>query len=45
MGEIGYVGLAHHYGNGGYETSPDRSLADRTVGDAMIKNALKILAK
>ena len=45
MGEIGYVGLSHHYGNGGYETSPDRTLADRTVGDAMIKNALKILAK
>ena len=45
MGEIGYVGLSYHYGNGGYETSPDRTLADRTVGEAMINNALKILKK
>ena len=43
MGEIGYVGLAYHYGNGGYETSPSRGLADRTVGDAMIQGALELL--
>ena len=43
MGEIGYVGLAHHYGHGGYETSPSRGLADRTVGDAMIEGALELL--
>ena len=43
MGEIGYVGLARHYGNGGYETSPSRGLADRTVGDAMIQGALELL--
>ena len=43
MGEIGYVGLPQHYGNGGYETSPGRGLADRTVGQAMIDNALFLL--
>ena len=43
MGEIGYVGLAQHYGHGGYETSPSRGLADRTVGDAMIEGALELL--
>jgi hypothetical protein len=43
MGEIGYVGLSYHYGNGGYETSPSRGLADRTVGDAMIQGALELL--
>ena len=43
MGEIGYVGLSRHYGNGGYETSPSRGLADRTVGDAMIQGGLELL--
>ena len=43
MGEIGYVGLPGNYGNGGYETSPDPHLADRTVGETMIKGALKLL--
>lgn len=43
MGEVGYVGLPQHYGNGGYETSPDRSLADRTVGETMIAGALDLL--
>ena len=43
MGEIGYVGLSYHYGNGGYEPSPSRGLADRTVGDAMIQGALELL--
>ena len=43
MGEIGYVGLPRHYGNGGYETSPSRWLADRTVGETMIAGALELL--
>lgn len=43
MGEVGYVGLPQHYGNGGYETSPSRTLADRTVGQAIIDGALKLL--
>ncbi|MBR2440993.1 MAG: hypothetical protein IKB25_12405 [Lentisphaeria bacterium] len=43
MGEIGYVGMPWHYGNGGYETSPSRSLADRHVGEAMIEGALELL--
>ena len=43
MGEIGYVGLPQHYGNGGYETSPSRGLADRTVGETMIAGALELL--
>ena len=43
MGEIGYVGLPQHYGNGGYETAPSRDLADRHVGEAMIEGALELL--
>ena len=43
MGEVGYVGLPRHYGHGGYETSPSRTLADRTVGEAMIAGALELL--
>ena len=43
MGEIGYVGMPYHYGNGGYETSPSRNLADRTVGETMIAGALELL--
>ena len=43
MGEVGYVGLKQHYGNGGYETSPCRTLADRTVGEAMVNGALELL--
>ena len=43
MGEIGSVGLPQHYGNGGYETSPSRTLADRTVGENMIEGAIKLL--
>ena len=43
MGEIGYVGLPRHYGNGGYETSPSRTLADRTVGETIIKGAVELL--
>ena len=45
MGEIGYVGLPGNYGNGGYETSPSRGLADRTVGDAIVKTAISLLKK
>ncbi|MBE6365615.1 MAG: hypothetical protein E7053_07670 [Lentisphaerae bacterium] len=43
MGEIGYVGMPQHYGNGGYETSPARTLADRTVGQTIVKSALELL--
>ena len=43
MGEVGYVGLPQHYGNGGYETSPSRGLADRTVGNIMIDGAIELL--
>ena len=43
MGEVGYVGLPQHYGNGGYETSPCRTLADRTVGEEMVRGALELL--
>ena len=43
MGEIGYVGMPWHYGNGGYETSPSRTLADRTVGEALIAGASELL--
>lgn len=43
MGELGYVGMPYHYGNGGYETSPSRSLADRHVGEAMIEGAIELL--
>ena len=43
MGEVGYVGLPRHYGNGGYETAPSSGLADRHVGEAMIEGALELL--
>ena len=43
QGEIGYVGLPGNYGNGGYETSPNRSLADRYVGETMIGIAKTLL--
>ena len=43
MGEIGYVGLPQHYGNGGYETSPSRTLADRHVGETIINGAIELL--
>ena len=45
MGEVGYVGLPNNYGNGGYETSPSRGLADPTVGEAIIKGAVALLNK
>lgn len=43
QGEIGYVGLPENYGKGGYETSPSREKADRTVGETMIRSALALL--
>ena len=43
MGEVGYVGLRQHYGNGGYETSPSRTLADPTTGEAIIAGAVDLL--
>ena len=45
MGEIGYVGLPENYGIGGYETSPSRAKADRTVGQTLIEVAKELLAK
>ena len=45
MGEVGYVGLPGNYGNGGYETSPSRGLADPTVVEAIIAGAIKLLNK
>ena len=45
MGEIGYVGLPDNYGIGGYETSPSRGKAGRTVGVTMIEVAKELLAK
>ena len=45
MGEVGYVGLPGNYGNGGYETSPSRGLADPTVGEAIIAGAVALLNK
>ena len=44
MGEIGYVGLPANYGIGGYETSPSRDKADRSVGLTMIEIAKELLA-
>ena len=43
MGEIGYVGLARHYGHGGYETSPSRGKASPDAAEAMIAGALELL--
>lgn len=43
MGEIGYVGMPYHYGNGGYETSPSREMVDRHVGETMVEGALELL--
>lgn len=43
QGEVGYVGMPHNYGNGGYETSPDRAVADRNLGPVMLKTANDLL--
>ena len=43
MGAIGYVGLPGNYGVGGYETTPSRTKADRTVGTDMIRIAGELL--
>ena len=45
MGEIGYVGVPENYGIGGYETSPNRALADRTVGTTLVSVAKELLDK
>ena len=43
MGAVGYFGMPENYGNGGYETSPSKSKADRYVGQSMVKAALELL--
>ena len=43
MGEIGYFGMPENYGNGGYETSPVNTQADRNVGPEIIKAAVGLL--
>ena len=43
MGAIGYVGLPENYGVGGYETTPSRTKADRTVGTEIIRIATDLL--
>lgn len=43
QGEIGYIGMPHNYGNGGYETSPSNTVADRNIGPEMLKTAKGLL--
>ncbi len=43
MGEIGYVGMPGNYGNGGYETSPAPTVADRGLGPEMVRTAVELL--
>ena len=43
QGEIGYIGMPHNYGNGGYETSPANTVADRNIGPEMLKTAKGLL--
>ena len=43
MGAIGYVGLPENYGVGGYETTPSRTKADRTVGADVLRTATDLL--
>ena len=43
MGEIGYVGLPENYGVGGYETNPSRAKAGRTVGQDILRTAVRLL--
>ena len=43
MGAVGYVGLPENYGVGGYETTPARAKADRTVGTDLIRIAGELL--
>ena len=45
QGEIGYIGTPKNYGNGGYETSPSRGLADPAAGTAMVNMAIELLKK
>ena len=39
------LAAVNNYGIGGYETSPSRGKADRTVGQTMIDVAKELLAK
>ena len=43
QGEVGYIGMPHNYGNGGYETSPSNSVADRNIGPEMLKTVKELL--
>lgn len=43
QGEFGYIGMPHNYGNGGYETSPSNSVADRNLGPSMLAKAQSLL--
>ena len=43
QGEVGYIGMPHNYGNGGYETSPSNSVADRNIGPEMLKTVNGLL--
>ena len=43
QGEVGYIGMPHNYGNGGYETSPSNSVADRNIGPEMLKTVKGLL--
>ena len=43
QGEIGYIGMPENYGNGGYETSPCNTNADRYLGPKMVEIANALL--
>ena len=43
QGEIGYVAMPHNYGNGGYETSPCNTVADRNLGPKFVEKAISLL--
>ena len=43
QGEVGYIGMPHNYGNGGYETSPSNTVADRNIGPEILKTAKGLL--
>ncbi len=43
QGEVGYIGMPHNYGHGGYETSPSNTVADRNVGPVMLKTINELL--
>ena len=43
QGEIGYIGMPHNYGHGGYETSPSNTVADRNIGPVMLDTVKELL--